>query len=232
MLTSVDTAGWLEALERDGRELGRLCRSAPATTVRSCPDWTGADLLAHAAGFCRTVDELVTGGRDARAPSVVVAPEEAMTSYDADLDRLLTLLHDTDPHQPVPNFSVRPDDAAFWIRRGAHEFAIHRWDAATTRDAEPDPVPADLARDGVAEYFEAFVATAFAVGYATPSQATMVVELTDAEQVTRYDLPDPGPETRVRGTAPELVLALWHRRDPVAFHVSGDPAVLESWPRL
>ena len=54
------------------------------------------------------------------------------------------LLATTDPAQHVVNWSVRPDDAAYWFRRAAHEFAIHRWDAATTAEDEPAPIPADL----------------------------------------------------------------------------------------
>lgn len=232
MLPRVDTARWLDAVDREGRELGRSCRAAPGSTVRSCPGWTGADLLAHAAGFCRTLDELFAGRRGASDPAVVVAPDEALASFDADLDRLLTLLRTTDPEQPVANWSVLPDVARYWVRRAAHEFAVHRWDAATTRDTEPDPVPADLARDGIAEFFEAFVATAFAAGYAPPTEATVVLELTDSGEVSRHDLPDPGPETVVRGPSPELFLAFWHRRDPLAFHVSGDRTPLETWPHI
>ncbi|MCD2196835.1 maleylpyruvate isomerase family mycothiol-dependent enzyme [Actinomycetospora endophytica] len=207
-------------------------RTSPTTTVRSCPDWTGADLLAHAAGFCRTLDGLFAGQRDATAPAVVVTPDEALTTFDDDLDRLLALLASTDPRRPVPNWSALPDEAVYWVRRAAHEFAIHRWDAATTQDDDPVPVPADLARDGIAEFFEAFVATAFAAGYAEPAEATLIFEITDTGEVSRHDLPHPGPETHVSGTTPELFLAVWRRRDPTSFHTSGDRTPLETWPQI
>lgn len=228
----MDAARWLEAVEAHGSELGRLCRDRPDATVRSCPDWTGADLLAHAAGFCRTLDGLFAGEREATAPAVAVEFDDARRRFDADLDRLLTLLAGTDPAAPVANWSVLPDEAVYWVRRAAHEFAIHRWDAATTVPGEPDPIPADLARDGVEEYFEAFVATAFAFGLVPPTQATLVLELTDLDEELCHDLPRPGPVTTIRGTASDLDLAVWRRRDPLSFHVSGDPAVLETWPRI
>jgi hypothetical protein len=57
-LPRVDTARRLEAVEHEGRELGRRCRAGVGARVASCSDSTGADLLAHAAGFCRTLDEL------------------------------------------------------------------------------------------------------------------------------------------------------------------------------
>ncbi|GAA4828338.1 maleylpyruvate isomerase family mycothiol-dependent enzyme [Actinomycetospora corticicola] len=228
----MDTQRWTEAVEADGRELGRLCRERPEAVVRSCPDWTGAELLAHASGFCRTLAELFAGGRDAREPALDVRRDEALTSWDDDLAALLQLLATTDPATPVVNWSVRPDDAAYWYRRAAHEFAIHRWDAATTAEDEPAPVPADLARDGIEEFFEAFVATAVTYGRIPPKDGTMVLELTDLDETLRHDLPRPGAETVVRGTASDVVLALWHRRDPLSLHVGGDPAVLRTWPHI
>ncbi|WP_433803512.1 maleylpyruvate isomerase family mycothiol-dependent enzyme [Actinomycetospora sp. CA-084318] len=228
----MDTRRWTEVVETDGRELGRLCRERPDAVVRSCPDWTGADLLAHSAGFCRTLGALFAGGRDAREPAVEVRRDEALASFDDDLAALLQLLSTTDPAAHVVNWSVRADDAAYWFRRAAHEFAIHRWDAATTTDDEPAAIPADVARDGIAEFFEAFVATAFGYGRMPPKDATLVLELTDLDETLRYDLPNPGEETVVRGTASDVVLALWHRRDPLALHVGGDGTVLRSWPHI
>jgi hypothetical protein len=104
----------------------------PTFRVASCPEWTGADLLAHAAGFCRTVDELVAAMREPTTPAVVVTPEGAPTRYEADLDRLLTVLADTEPDPRVPNWSAPPDEARSRVRRAAQEFTIHRWDAGTT----------------------------------------------------------------------------------------------------
>ena len=228
----MDTQRWTEAVEADGHELGRLCRERPDAVVRSCPDWTAAELLAHASGFCRTLRELFAGGRDAREPAVEVRRDEALTSWDDDLAALLRLLATTDPATPVVNWSVRADDAAYWYRRAAHEFAIHRWDAATTADGEPAPVPADLARDGIEEFFEAFVATALTYGRIPPKDATMVLELTDRDETLRHDLPRPGAETVLRGTASDVVLALWHRHDLLSLHVGGDPAVLRTWPHI
>ncbi|GAA2905116.1 hypothetical protein GCM10010472_74240 [Pseudonocardia halophobica] len=44
--------------------------------------------------------------------------------------------------------------------------------------------------------------------------------------------PDPGPVTTMRGTASEIVLALWRRRDPLSLHAGGDPTLLEQWPSI
>jgi hypothetical protein len=93
-------------------------------------------------------------------------------------------------------------------------------------------VPADTAADGIAEYFEEFVATGFAVGFAPPAERTIVLEVTDLDHRLRYDLPRPGPVTTIRGTASDLLLALWRRHDPMRFHVDGDPEMLINWPSI
>jgi MDMPI C-terminal domain len=62
-----------------------------------------------------------------------------------------------------------------------------------------------------------------------PARATLVLEITDAGTRRVEHLPDPGPETTLRGTASDLMLALWRRRDPLAFHVDGPRGMLEHW---
>ncbi len=231
-MTPLTTARLLDSVEADGHALAVAARAGRDATVRSCPDWTGADLLAHTTGFARYVPGLFDGSIPLTVPVPPVAPDEADRTWDADLAALLSLLHDTPADTPVPNWSVLPDTAAFWVRRAAQEFTVHRWDAQTTGTGNPDPVPAQIARDGIAEYFEAFTATAFAAGRAPRSRATLVLELTDTGERTEHHLPDPGPETVLRGTASDLLLALWHRRDLMTHHVDGDRAVLERWPRV
>ena len=225
------TGWWVDSAERDGRHLGEAARAGRDAVVRSCPDWTGADLLAHVSGFARYVDRLFAGAAGPTDPLVAAAPDEALRTWDDDLARLLARLRSTPADAPVPNWSVLPDTAAFWARRVAHELAVHRWDAGTTAAAVPAPLPAALARDGMEEYFEAFAATAFAAG-APGRAATLVLEPVDGGEPLEFGLPDPGPVTLLRGTASDLLLALWWRRDPLDHLVSGDRDLLAQWPRL
>ncbi|WP_300009068.1 maleylpyruvate isomerase family mycothiol-dependent enzyme [Pseudonocardia sp.] len=231
-MTTAPTERLLASIEADGHALGAAARSGRDATVRTCPDWTGADLLAHVSGFARYLAGLFAGRIPLAGPVPVVAAREAEQAWDADLAALVTLLRDTPADAPVPNWSVLPDTASFWTRRTAQELAVHRWDARTTGEDEPDPVPADIARDGIAEYFEAFAATAIAAGMAPRARATVALELTDTGDRLEHHLPDPGPATVLRGSASDLLLALWHRRDLLAHHVEGDRLVLERWPRI
>lgn len=219
----------LESIERDGSALGRVVPDAP---VRSCPGWTGGDLLAHVCGYAMFLPDLLAGAVPVSGPVPAPSPAEAAARWPDRLAALLTLLTTTPPATPVPNWSVRPDTADFWVRRTVQEFAVHRWDAGTTHAAEPDPVPAEVAVDGIAEYFEAFAATGIAAGMVPRAEVTLALELTDTGDRLTWSLPAPGPETVVRGPASDLLLALWHRRSLLDHHVSGDRTILEQWPRI
>ena len=109
---------------------------------------------------------------------------------------------------------------------------MHRWDAETGLPGEPAPIDTALALDGIAEYLDVFVATGLAAGMVPPTPTTLAVEITGTGERLTRDLPDPGPLTTMRGTASEILLGLWRRRDPVSLHTGGDRTLLEQWPTI
>ena len=227
----MDLARQLRSVDDDGKRLTEAVRADPGGRVVSCPEWTGADLLAHVCGFARLVADLCLGraGNDDVLRQVV--PDEALRTVDADLAHLVATLRDVPPDAPAPNWAAAPQVAAFWQRRAVHELAVHRWDAQTISGV-PAPIDPDVAEDGIAEFFDVFVVTALARGMVPPARATLVLEATDTGIRRIRDLPDRGPETTLRGTASDLVLALWRRRDPLAHHVDGPRTLLERWPTI
>ncbi|MBN9110961.1 MAG: maleylpyruvate isomerase family mycothiol-dependent enzyme [Pseudonocardia sp.] len=221
----------IDTLSRDGARLAATVRRDPAARLRSCPDWTGADLLAHVCAFARWVNDLLSGGSAARElPAVTTADADA--TWDDDLARLVGVLRTTPPDAPAPNWAVSPDTVAFWQRRAAHELAVHRWDAETAGDADPTPIDADVAADGVDEFFDVFVATGLAAGMVPSTAATLAVELTDRGARRSVDLPEAGPVTTIRGTAEDVLLAVWGRRPLLSLHTGGDPTLLQHWPTI
>jgi uncharacterized protein (TIGR03083 family) len=230
-VTAVDLARQLESVDADGHRIAAAVRARPDGRVVSCPDWSGADLLAHVTGFARYLTDLFAGRADRHTPFPVVPADEAARTYDADLARLVATLRATPPDAPVPNWAAVPEIAASWQRRAVHELAVHRWDAETI-GGDPAPVPPDVAEDGIAEFFEVFVATGIAAGLVPAAQVTLVLEATDTGTRRVQHLPDPGPVTTLRGTASDLLLALWRRRDPLALHVDGPRTPLERWPSI
>jgi uncharacterized protein (TIGR03083 family) len=229
---TVDPARRLESIADDARRIAEAVRAHPEGRVATCPDWSGTDLLAHLCGVARQVVGLCTGRAERGTPALTVPPDEADRAYDADLAHLIATLRDTPPEAAAPNWSVAAQTASFWQRRMVHEFAVHRWDADTLRAQEPDPVPVDVADDGISEFFDVVVATAFARGLAPPAHATLVLEATDTGVRREQHLPGPGPVTTLRGTTSDLLLALWRRRDPLAHHVDGPRGPLEQWPSI
>jgi uncharacterized protein (TIGR03083 family) len=227
----VDLARQLQSIDHDAHRIADAVRANPAGRVASCPDWTGADLLAHVDGFARYLTDLLAGRADRDTEFPKVPTDEAARTYDADLARLVGALRDTPPDAPVVHWAAVQQVAASWQRRAVHEMAVHRWDAETT-GGDPAPLDRDVALDGIAEFFEVFVATGISAGMVPPAEATLVLEITDTGTHREEHLPHPGPVTTLRGPASDLMLALWRRRDPLAFHVSGPREMLEQWPSI
>jgi hypothetical protein len=124
----------------------------------------------------------------------------------------------------IDHLARRPADRDRPVR-GPQRRAVHG-------GGDPAPVEHEIVEDGIAEFFDVFVATGFAFGLVPPAQATLVLEATDTGARRVQHLPDPCPATTVRGTASDLLLAVWRRRDPLAHHVGGPRGVLESWPSI
>jgi uncharacterized protein (TIGR03083 family) len=227
----VDLARQMQSIDHDAHRIADAVRRNPTGRVTSCPDWTGADLLAHVAGFARYLTDLFAGAADNDTEFPKVPPAEAAQTYDADVTRLLRTLRDTPPDAPVSHWAAVQQVAASWQRRAVHELAVHRWDAETI-GGDPAPIDQDIALDSIAEFFEVFVTTGIQAGFVPPAQATLVLEITDTGTRREEHLPDPGPVTTMRGTASDLMLALWRRRDPLAFHVGGPREMLERWPAI
>lgn len=228
----MDVSEQLSGIADDGRLIAAAARAGLDARVESCPEWSGRDLLAHVDNFFRIVLALIAAGGAESGLPAPADPAEADRSYDADLARLVDTLRHTRPDAPVHNWSVTPHVAAFWTRRAVHELAVHRWDAETIGGGTPAPIPAGVAVDGIAEFFDVFVATGLAAGMVPPTATTLVLEITDTGDRIEHHLPDPGPVTTVRGTASDLLLGLWRRRDPLTLHAGGDPAILEAWPTI
>ena len=227
----VDLARQMESIDHDARRIADAVRRNPTGRVTSCPDWSGADLLAHVSGFARYLTDLLAGRADNDTEFPKVPVDEAAQTYDADLARLVRALRDTPPDAPVSHWAAVQQVAASWQRRAVHELAVHRWDAETL-GGDPAPMDQDVALDGIAEFFEVFVATGISAGMVPPAEATLLLEITDTGTRREEHLPDPGPVTTLRGTASDLMLALWRRRDPLAFHVGGPREMLENWPSI
>ena len=113
----VDLARQMQSIDHDAHRIADAVRRNPTGRVTSCPDWTGADLLAHVAGFARYLTDLFAGAADNDTEFPKVPPAEAAQTYDADVARLLRTLRDTPPDAPVSHWAAVQQVAASWQRR-------------------------------------------------------------------------------------------------------------------
>jgi uncharacterized protein (TIGR03083 family) len=132
------------------------------------------------------------------------------------VDVLTTAPADLDCWQFMP---TAPSGAMFWARRQAHETTIHSVDAEAAAGL-PSPIPSALAADGVDELLCGFLPRSRRLR--AEEERSVLVSATDTGDnwLVRYG-PDSPTATRVAaaeadsaiaGTAEELYLALWNRR--------------------
>ncbi|MEV4491459.1 maleylpyruvate isomerase family mycothiol-dependent enzyme [Micromonospora coxensis] len=237
---------WIGALRADGPAFASAVGEAPPETpVLSCPGWTVADLTLHLASIYHWVHSFAGSGEavqparrdDAELPTGVTPLQLWQHGY----DQLMTLFDGLDPEAPAWNWAPQPKKAAFWLRRMAHETAVHRWDAQLAI-AAGGPIEAKLAADGVGEVLDTWLP---AGRRAAQGQWHGVVQLTATDVAQEWYLrlrgdgvalldtatvfghEDHHARAQVTGTASDLLLALWGRVSFDTLGVTGDRTLLE-----
>jgi uncharacterized protein (TIGR03083 family) len=238
------TFGWdeqLGALWRDGLALADAAeRAGLDAPVPSCPGWTVSDLVWHTGEvhwFWREC--VVVGWFD---PSEYVEPhrpgDDVLLGWYRDgVQRAVEDFRAASPDAVVWTWAPRGGNAAWVVRRMAQETAVHRWDAEAAAGGTPPPVEADLAVDGVDEFFEHFSDTAAAGAEAVGGTVHLHCTDTDGEWLVsepvvggmlEVERAHAKGDAAVRGAASDLLLLLWRRvglDDAGRFEVFGDPDV-------
>jgi uncharacterized protein (TIGR03083 family) len=256
------TAAYLRQLRDEGDRLAAA--AAPVDLdqpVPACPDWTIRDLLRHVGYVHRWATRYVSERQTQLMPRL---DEAAILRQDIPDDALLdwfrsghaALVQALDAAGPglacwtfLPG-AVSP--LAFWARRQAHETTVHRVDvqlaaAAAAPGRGVDPVPADLAADGIDELLIGFARRNARRGPRSDPPRGLFVAAADGYQWVARMSPEqaevergwPGPaagpaDCTVTGPAAEVYLLLWNRRDPgdlPGLRLTGDPGVLDQWRR-
>ncbi|MFJ4953036.1 maleylpyruvate isomerase family mycothiol-dependent enzyme [Streptomyces sp. NPDC088760] len=222
--------------------------------VPTCPGWTLFDLVKHLGGGDRFWAAIVGAGPADAPPAEAVAARaalevpqerEALLAWlDASTQLLLGALRAAGPESGCWTWwpaSQSPQTAGGTARHRVQETAVHTYDAQLAGGA-PQPLPVELALDGVEE----FLFTVCATPSAWPHKATAFDfhaaegrswRLTvdgDGARTTRIPAPtaatgedSDAASASVHGTASELVLYLYDRIQVDSLHVDGDAGLLD-----
>jgi uncharacterized protein (TIGR03083 family) len=225
---------FIDTLGRDSAAFVEACEMAGLTTdVASCPGWTVADLLWHLTevhDFWKTVvAERLSDWHGYTQPPRPV--DEALAAmFRRVRNELLATLADADPGTAVWTWS-EDKTAGFVIRRMAQETAVHLWDA-TEAAGMSNPVDALVASDGIDEFLTHFLSDAAEGAPAVAGSVHLhcgdvagewtVREGEDGFTVAREHSKG---DCAIRGSASDILLALWRRVPLSACDVVGDADV-------
>jgi uncharacterized protein (TIGR03083 family) len=232
--------------------------AAPALDLQvpTCPEWTLLDLAHHLGEGRRSWAATVAAGPAAtsrirpRSDGADAAPQEreALDAWlAASTDQLLDALRAAGPDRGCWTWwgdSQSPQTCGAVARHQLQEVAVHTYDAQLTAGV-PQPLPDDVALDGVEEVLSTCCATTSpwphepaVVDYeATEGRSWRLWVSADGARTAR--LPEAGGpgaaddgretvEARVSGTASEIVLAAFYGRRPlVALTIEGDRGVID-----
>ncbi|MET9225257.1 maleylpyruvate isomerase family mycothiol-dependent enzyme [Lentzea sp. NPDC003310] len=143
--------------------------------VPTCPGWTVFDLVQHLGDGRRKWAEIVAAGPSDTPPdrTPVEAPREGLAEWMTESTRLLiAALEAAGPDQGCWNWwgdSQSPPTVATAARRQLHEIAAHTYDAQVAA-GKPEPIPAEIAVDGVDE----FLLTCFSTSSPWPHEPAVV----------------------------------------------------------
>lgn len=248
-MQAMDSTDHLVALRREGEAFAAACVDADLSLrVAACPRFWLSDLIWHVTWvhdlFRFVVHHKATWPKQYQRPT---RPDRPMLlpTYRLGFAALMEELGNADPDMEVWTFT---DDHSvrFVMRRLAHETAVHRWDAETAigRDAVLD---AELASDGIDEFLTHFARVADED--AAPIAGSVHIHCTDVpgEWTLTTGTADDGTSTfglerahvkgdcALRGTASDLLLAMWRRLPAERLDIVGDAEVAArflAYPRL
>lgn len=229
----------LEEGERFGglaREVGAGLTAAPGlhAPVPWVPAWTIRDLVGHLGAVHRWATGIVRAGTTDRPAAPPQPPDDGLLDwYAAGLADLLHALRSTPPDSPAWHMSPAAEKTAgSWVRRQAHELAVHRMDLETAAGLPLTALDPELAEDGVDEVLGIVVPRWAHTEPLRSAEATVGVVGTDtgrewSVRITRGAVQvrtgrDGAEDATLTAPVTALLLRLWGR--PAEVTVTGDPA--------
>jgi uncharacterized protein (TIGR03083 family) len=210
----------------------------PELGVPSCPGWDVGDLVWHLGEvhwfWAADIEMRATDPAELEKakPSRPDEYGELVTWGRAQADRLIELLEATPDDVPVWTWGLKESDhtVGFIRRHQVQETAVHRWDMQTAATTDPpDPFEPEAASDAIDEVLT--VTLPWGVRPDRPLPANVHIHCTDTpgEWIIHAD----GRVERlhvtgavaIRGTASDVLLALYERRAIDDLELFGDASL-------
>ena len=232
MLTTTE---YLGVLRREGDAFADSIARALNAPVASCEPWVGTDLLWHMIEVhysWKFITQTHLMNPADYVPRSKPADDDLLSEYRTGLNDLIDVLSSLDPARSCWTWAG-VQDVAWVIRRMAHETAVHAWDAhcAAGNTAEID---AALASDGIDEFVHVMVKSNVReeegrLGgsvhiHCTDVDGEWLIVPTDASDVVVTREHAKG-DCAIRGSASQLLLALWRRIPMSSLEVIGSTEV-------
>jgi len=236
---------YIPSIERDAAAMINIAADTRLDTpVPSCPGWTLEDLIVHTGIVHRHKTEILRGDWRTESPPQPEGPGDAdlIEWFEDGLEDMIDAMQTVDLTEPRYTWCPHEHAGAWWVRRMAHETAIHAADATLAVGGTPtlDPV---LAIDGVDEILDEMMVGGPEWGTLDPLPG--VIALTSGHRTwtlqratfggtsphsgkTYTDLPalvwsDQPPDARVVVDPSKLDLWLWGRAELGGSDIIGDP---------
>jgi uncharacterized protein (TIGR03083 family) len=228
----MDSSTLLAIFDAEHDALLEACaRAGVAAPVPSCPEWKVGDLLYHLYEvqylWNRITSERRDGFEGMKMP-MRPADEHLIDLVRGEHAGYTAMLRSFPASTPIATWTG-PQTLAWLFRRMAQETAVHRVDAQRAA-GEVGAIDAELASDGIDEFLEFFLNTreGAVVGsvhiHCTDVAGEWTVRPVDGADESGFDVTREHAkgDAAIRGTANDILLALWRRGPLSACDVVGD----------
>ncbi|WP_031483827.1 maleylpyruvate isomerase family mycothiol-dependent enzyme [Streptomyces bicolor] len=256
MKKSLEFPDLLRLLDERSAAFRAAVAAAPSLDVQvpTCPEWTLFDLAEHIGEGRRAWAATVAAGPAAAKSAPEGAPaapreREALLAWlAASTQELLDALREAGPDRGCWTWwgaSQSPQTCGAVARHQLQQIAVHTYDAQVTVGA-PEPLPDEVALDGVEDFLFTCVATTSAWPHkptafdfhATEGHSWRLTLDGDGARSTRISAPGTAPVAAagegpnaagvsVRGTAGELVLFVYDRIPADSLRMDGDAGLFD-----
>ncbi|GIH11361.1 hypothetical protein Rhe02_94280 [Rhizocola hellebori] len=234
---------YLTVLEADYRRLVQVTSGDLTARVPTCPEWTVDDLVNHVAHVYlhkAAVMRLNAMPRPWPPAPTGETPSQLLQRGYAEMSAEFVAR----AGESAAATWFEPDQTVgFWRRRMAQETVIHRIDAELAMGVPSEPIPADLALDGIDEVLRIMLAWAsrrwpdkFTAELSKGDGSVLVIDRWLVSwNSSGVSISDEGTEIGdgdVSGSAEAVLRWLWRRADDSAVQLAGDSAKVRQMQEL